>query len=242
MSGLSGRYRFVPTAEIIAGLRDKDWVPVSAEQQRPRLLCRWGFQKHLIRFRRREQMQTLDEWNVELVLTNSHDAACAYVLQVGVYRRLCSNGLVISDEGFEAIRFRHAGLDAQQVVGASFQIMEHAPKVAGLIDRLRRRTLSPLEARMFASQALLLRYESEDGAPVRAESLLTARRPEDDRSDLWTTLNRVQENLIRGGLSDGLHDRHGRLRTMRSLRGIDSKVTLNQRLWRLAETTASAHN
>lgn len=96
MNGLSTRYTFVPTTEIVAGLREKDWVPVIVEQQRVRSESRFGFQKHLIRFRRAEQMRTLDEWNAELLLTNSHDAACAYILQVGIYRRLCSNGLVVS--------------------------------------------------------------------------------------------------------------------------------------------------
>src|SRR4051812_1424036 len=80
MAGLSQRYVFVPTTEILQGLREKDWLPVNVEQQRVRTPTRVGFQKHLIRFRRAEQMQTLDEWNAELVLTNSHDAACAYVM------------------------------------------------------------------------------------------------------------------------------------------------------------------
>jgi len=64
---------------------------------------------------------------------------------------------------------------------------------------------------------------------------LEARRAEDSSSDLWTILNRVQEHLIRGGASDGRRDRNGRLRTVRALRGIDSKVTLNKALWGLAE-------
>ena len=80
MIGLSRRYAFVPTTEVVAGLRDKNWLPVAVEQQPVRTLSRIGFQKHLIRFRRADQMQTLDEWNAELVLTNSHDAACAYIV------------------------------------------------------------------------------------------------------------------------------------------------------------------
>lgn len=43
---------------------------------------------------------------------------------------------------------------------------------------------------------------------------------------------------MRGGVSDGRLDRHGRLRSMRALRGIDSKVCLNQGLWSLAERVA----
>jgi len=96
MAGVSGRYTFVPTARIVSGLRDHDWVPVAVEEQRIRCEARRGFQKHLIRFRLAAQMESLEEWNVELVLLNSHDAGCAYQLHAGLYRRICSNGLVLS--------------------------------------------------------------------------------------------------------------------------------------------------
>lgn len=202
MLGLSSRYTFVPTTQIVAGLRQKNWLPVSVEEQRVRIAKRLGFQKHAIRFRRAEQMQTLDEWNEELVLTNSHDAACAYIMRVGIYRRLCSNGLVASDETFEAIRFRHAGLHAQEVVEASYRILDQLPKLASLIESFRNRNLSDPEALTFAEQALALRFGTAERAPIGPRTLLVPRRPEDQANDLWTVLNRTQENLIRGGLSD----------------------------------------
>jgi Domain of unknown function (DUF932) len=142
------------------------WLPVHVEEQRPRSFERRGFQKHLIRFRRAEQMETLDEWNAELVLTNSHDAGCAYLLQVGIYRRLCSNGLVVAGEGFEAIRFRHVGLRTDEVVQAGYRILESIPKVAASIDRFRNRRLSDSEADTLAERALLLRYEKQEEAPI----------------------------------------------------------------------------
>lgn len=51
-------------------------------------------------------------------------------------------------------------------------------------------------------------------------------------------MNTCQEGLIRGGLSDHHRDRRGKLRSVRALRGIDSKVTVNQGLWGLAERLA----
>jgi hypothetical protein len=148
----------------------------------------------------------------------------------------------ISDDGFEAIRFRHAGLKAEEVVQASYRILEYVPKVGVLIDRFRNRLLNQSEALAFAQQALLLRYGSLDQSPIGAQTLLTPRRVEDQPNDLWTAFNRAQEHLVNGGISDSRRDRGGRLRTMRSLRGIDSKVSLNQRLWKLAETTAQNWN
>jgi len=241
-TGLSQRYVFVPTTEILQGLREKDWLPVDVEQQQVRAPSRLGFQKHLIRFRRAEQMQTLDEWNAELVLTNSHDAACAYTMRVGIFRRVCSNGLVLSDETFQAIRFPHAHLKVEEVVQASYRVLEYVPRLGALIDRFRNRVLNERERLTFAKRALLLRYEALDQAPVEPQTLLTARRQEDEASDLWTTFNRLQENLVRGGLSDNRRNRSGRLRSLRSLRGLDSKVTLNRKLWDLAEEAANWRN
>ena len=40
-------------------------------------------------------------------------------------------------------------------------------------------------------------------------------------------------------MSDWHKDRRGKLRSVRALRGIDSKVTLNQGLWSLAERLAN---
>ena len=83
---------------------------------------------------------------------------------------------------------------------------------------------------------LALRFSTPD---VEPETLLKARRDEDISLDLWTALNRVQENLIRGGVSDYRRDRRGRLRSVRALRGIDSKIGLNKGLWGLAEQLAN---
>ncbi len=235
MLGVSRRYTFVPTARIITGLKDLNWVPVQVEEQRIRTEARRGFQKHQLRFRRAEQMETLDEWNVELVLLNSHDAGCAYQLHAGIYRRVCSNGLVLSEGSFETIRFRHAGLEPDEVIGASLRVLDYMPKVGELVGQLHARTLETRESLLFARSALALRYPQVQEAPVDAETLLKAHRPEDEGTDLWRTLNRVQQNLIQGGVSDWHKDRRGKLRSIRRLSGIDSKVSVNKGLWSLAE-------
>jgi len=239
MQGVSSRYTFVPTARIVDGLREHDWVPVDVEEQRIRKEARRGFQKHMIRFRRAEQMQTLDEWNVELVLLNSHDCGCAYQLHAGIYRRICSNGLVVSEGSFEAIRFRHSKLETDEVVKASFRLIEFVPKIGESVNRFRSRQLEVRESLDLARHSMLLRYPSVEESPVDAETLLKSRRTEDEGTDLWTTMNRVQENLVQGGLSDFHRDRRGRLRSVRALRGIDSKVSLNKGLWGLAEQLAN---
>lgn len=237
MSGLSQRYTVVSTASVVEALRERGWIPVEAEEQRVRNALRVGFQKHVIRFRLQSQIDSLDEWNIELVLCNSFDASSAYIVKVGVYRRLCSNGLVVSDSGFEAIRFRHAGLEASEVVNASLRVIDSAPKVGARISAFRNTVLQIQDAEEFCRRALSLRYEGPDSAPIGPRVLLHSRRKEDEANDLWTVFNKVQENLIRGGLSDNRVDKRGRLRVMRGLSGLDSKLGLNQKLWSLADST-----
>ena len=70
-------------------------------------------------------------------------------------------------------------------------------------------------------------------APVTAEQLIEARRPEDIGHSLWTTFQRVQENVIRGG-QPGRSAQGRRLQT-RPVGSIDRGVSLNRALWMLAE-------
>ena len=130
-------------------------------------------------------------------------------------------------------------LETDEVVRASFRLLEFVPRVGELVNRFRSRQLEVRESLDLARHAMLLRYPSVAESPVDAETLLKARRSEDEGTDLWNTMNRVQENLVQGGLSDFHRDRRGRLRSVRALRGIDSKVSLNKGLWGLAEQLAN---
>jgi hypothetical protein len=56
---------------------------------------------------------------------------------------------------------------------------------------------------------------------------------------LLTNMNRVQENLVQGGVSDFHHDGRGRMRSVRALHGINSKISLNKGLGGLAEKLAN---
>lgn len=54
---------------------------------------------------------------------------------------------------------------------------------------------------------------------------------------MWRTLNRIQENTIRGGQSYRTVDANNARRrgTTREVKGIDGNVNLNRALWTLAE-------
>ena len=59
---------------------------------------------------------------------------------------------------------------------------------------------------------------------------------EDSGNDLWTTFNRIQENMIKGGMSG--RSKSGRRSTTREVNGVTENVKLNRALWTLADEFA----
>jgi len=125
------------------------------------------------------------------------------------------------------------------VTEGAFEVLDGLTRVIDSRDEMRALTLAEGEQRAFAHAAALLRFEPAEGEalPVTPDQINRARRTDDRAPDLWTTLNRVQENVIRGGLQGVTRDANGRAqhRRTRAVQGIDQDVRLNRALWTLAE-------
>jgi len=237
MTGVSSRYTFLPTAQIVGSMREAGWAPVQAEEQRVRAEGRIGFQKHVVRFQRRGQVAVKGEYAVEVVLSNSHDGRSAYQLHAGLFRIVCGNGLLVADSTFEHVAIRHTGHEAQEVLGASFRVLEQLPRLTASVESFRARYLTPAESKAFAESAILLRWDDLQSAPIGPSRLLAPRRSEDAAGDLWSVFNTVQENLCKGGVKDygrRKGDGHCFSRT-RPVTGLDESIRLNKSLWHLAE-------
>ena len=124
------------------------------------------------------------------------------------------------------------------------QIAQSSQKSLSTIGDWSRLQLTSGEQSAFAEAAHTLRFADSEGhttTPITSAQLLQPRRSEDVGSDLWRTMNRVQENSVRGGLHAVQRDANGRrLRrvTTRPIAGIDQDVRLNRALWTLAERMA----
>ena len=237
---VSDRYSFLPTAEVVEGLRGEGWAPVWAGEQRIRTADRQGFQKHMIRLARVDDLARTQQERPELVLVNSHDRSSAYQLHAGIFRFVCSNGMILADSVFAKISITHLNFEPAKVIEASFEVVREMPAIADLLSDYKARTLNPLERRAFGEAALLLKYDSLEEAPVGAEKLLTYRRRDDAAPTLWNTLNVVQENMMDGGQKDYSRRRPENPRRFfgktRAVKGLDENVRLNKALWHLADT------
>ena len=232
----SDRYAFVPTSAVIDGMRNAGFFPVKAMQSRTRIEGKQNFTKHLIRFRSSDQAAiTVGDSLLETVLINSHDGTSAYDLSMGVFRLVCSNGMVVGDV-FESIHIRHVGNIIERIIQSSIDMLKNASVIADSVNRWRTITLAPQEQLALATAAHTLRFEegSNMALSVTPDKLLTVRRNADNGNDLWSVHNRLQENLIRGGLRGNRLPGVNRIRS-RAVRGIDQDVKLNKALWTLSE-------
>ena len=241
----SDRYAFIPTVEIIDGLRDNGFVPVAVSQSLSRIAGKELFTKHQIRFRSvSESITVLGDTAVEAVLVNSHDGTSQYEISLGAFRLACLNGLMVAEGIAEVVKVRHTGNIIQRVIESTHNLIQFAPKVVEAIKTWKQIILSQDEQLVLAESALALRFE--DDAPVTADKLLLAKRNADVPNDLWTVFNRIQENTVRGGLryvapssnENGVYVAPRRNRT-REVRGIDQNSRLNRELWALAEKMAA---
>ena len=243
---MSNRYAFVPTINIIEGMIKSGFMPFSATQSLTRIEGKQPFAKHMLRFRHQDAAQTLAVGDIipEVVLVNSHDGECTFRLMAGLYRLACSNGLMVAEGVIASIIVRHTGNILQDVVNGSHQLTENAGKGLNTVKAWQQLQLTDGEQHAFASAAHTLRFADAEGkttTPITADQLLAPRRYADNGSDLWKTFNRVQENVIAGGLRGIQRDENGnRVRRVstRAVKGIDADVRLNRGLWMLADKMA----
>lgn len=163
---------------------------------------------------------------------NSHDGSSAYQLRMGLFRVVCTNGLIVSRGAFPAVRVAHRGDVVDEVIAGAVEMSERFGALAAQVEQMEHRRMPDEEQLRFAERALAVRYAHTAEAGMRPSQLLMCRRPEDTGDNLWSTLNRVQENLLRGGLSR--RAANGRLTRTRRITSISEDVRINTRLWDLA--------
>lgn len=228
---LSSKYTFIPTERVLKGLISAGFVPVEARQAHTRKSS-FLHARHVLRMRRRFETVALRDSIPEIVFLNSHDGTSAYQLRLGLFRVVCTNGLIVSRDAFPAYCVAHRGNVVDDVVAGALEMSERFETLATEVERMERRVMGRGEQLEFATRALALRYPEPATRGILPVQLLTSRRPQDLGDDLWSVLNKVQENLIGGGVSR--RSQSGRLVRTRRITSIREDVRLNGRLWDLA--------
>jgi hypothetical protein len=244
--GLSDRYSLIPTTDICNTLQEAGWEFTSGTARRTRSEARSLTAAHVLRFRN-QSLPKVGDNIIEAVILNSHDGTTAFEMGFGVYRLACANGLIIRTASLSGFRLTHSSLNLDNVFYAARAMSARAPQVAEIISRWQEIKLDEEQQLSLIRKSLTARWDNIAFADM--DAVIRPQRAEDTGSDLWTSFNRIQERVIRGGMEvtllrtitneDGTEGRDLSRRKATAIRGAIKQVRLNQELFQIAESFAA---
>lgn len=221
---LTDKYIQTPTSRVVEDLMNLGWQVTKAQEVRSRKYK--GFQKHVVVFRNPDIMikgKDGDDAFPQILLTNSHDGKAAFNFRVGIFRLVCSNGLVVADADFSNVSIRHINYTFESLQARVAEMIAKLPKLVQKINTFKQTQLTEEQMKDFATKAMKLRTKQQ----VNVLEILTADRPQDQGNDLWVVFNRIQEKLLGGSYRAGQ-------RKARSVRNFQKDIELNEQLFELA--------
>ena len=223
-SHLTDKYIQTPTSRVVEDLMNLGWQVTKAQEVRSKKYK--GFQKHIVVFRHPDIMikgKDGDDAFPQILLTNSHDGKAAFNFRVGIFRLVCSNGLVVADADFNNVSIRHMNYTFESLQAKVSEVIEKLPGLVQKINLFKSTKLTEDQINEFAYKAATLRTK----ARVNVMELLEVTRNEDKGNDLWAVFNRVQEKIIGGSFRSGK-------RKSRSVTSFQKDIEINEQLFELA--------
>lgn len=239
---MSDKYGFTDTYSIMMHLINRGWTVVSVQQTGKGM-----FGKLMLRLEH-VQLPLTPHGKAQIVIIDSHDGTAAFKIMLGWYRFVCANGLILGKHAFAtSIKHNRADIGAQvllDMIDATYA----AQSITKNINDMRCINLDVTQQLAYARQIAAVRANvdpedrhAEARLSIIAGALLTIRRAEDARRhntrDLYTTMNVVQENALRGDVRYGFQ---GSINTIRPISSINMQYDVNTACWDVAQNMLQA--
>ena len=234
---VSDKYLFVNTETIIDDLDKLGWLPVQAAQRKSIKKEGTIFSKHMVAFQNpniKITSQDGDDAYPRILLTNSHDGMQAFKFSVGIFRLVCSNGLVVADEQFSEFKIKHKGYTFGELRNVVKQAVEDLPNKVQVMNDMKNRILTEDEKRKMALDAMLIRagvkelqYDEDT-----ITDILDPKRDADKGDDLWRVFNVIQEKITQGDFHAALTG--AKVRKVRKIKSFEKDMKVNKELFKLA--------
>ena len=236
--GVSQKYSFLPTSRIIEDMDKLGWKVSAAKAGKYRNADNKGYGNHFIGFFHPDIFIKDAEGNIEaypqVVVFNSHTGRGSFRFEMGIFRLVCSNGMVIKSSDMGSFQLKHTGYTFEELQNLIEAAVERMPEIAGKINTFGQRIMNPTEQRAFAKAAFALRSDRLL-TPNELTDFLAPRRKEDEGDSLWLVLNRVQESVIKGGSLAEPTVKKGK-KAFKGIKNIHRDFKINQELWEMAES------
>jgi hypothetical protein len=240
---VSGKYLFVNTETIVDDLDKLGWKPVQAAQRKGRGKSTI-FSKHMVAFQNPDIMikgKDGDDSFPRIIMTNSHDGMQAFKFSVGIFRLVCSNGLVVADEQFSDFKIKHKGYSFEELRGVVNEAVADLPNKVEVLNDMKQRILTKEEKSKLALDAMLIRAGIVPGSEKAKKfnyddetiiDILDPKREADKGDDLWRVFNVIQEKITQGDFHAALTG--AKVRKVRKIKSFEKDLKVNKELFKLA--------
>jgi len=150
-----------------------------------------------------------------------------------LYRLVCSNGLVIADTQFEAVKMRHMGYTFEDLQEKIKEMVEKLPLTVESMNKMKAQEMEQEQILQFAKEAINTRFKKDELNRIKIDfdQLLQPTRKEDEGTDLWSVFNVVQEKIIDG---DFEYRAGGKVRKAREIKNFKQDMKINKELFDIA--------
>lgn len=236
---LTDKYVHIPTDIIVDDMEKLGWFPYEVKGVKARK-SNGSMTKHLIQFFNPDIVILNDAGTADmypqLLLVNSHDGTTAVRFEMGVFRLVCENGLVIKSKDFGGFKMKHMGYTFEDLRVHINTLVQTLPQVVERLNTFTTVIMTAEQQHDFAVKAVTARFGEEKLLPQGIiEELLTPTRFEDKGDSAWIVMNKIQEKLTQGGF--GYMNVKGKPRKARAIKNFTQDVEFNQKLWELLEDT-----
>lgn len=241
---LSNRYTFASTKTVIDDMTTLGWFPTEVHQRK----AKQDFSKyspHMVKFSNPDLRISDGEGDVsfpQIILQNSYDGRSSLKFTAGIFRLVCSNGLIIATAKFGELSIKHKGYSFDEMRKLVTDRTESIPEQIQVMNDMKDRMLTPQEREALAMQAILIRSnvpaENLDEFKGKIDRLtlkdiLTPLRSEDQGNDLWSAYQITQEKMMNGGFKVQL-GMDAKIRKVKAIKSFERDVDYNKQLFEVA--------
>jgi len=226
---VSDRYNVINTMDVIQQFETYGFEMNSVQAGNVRDLGKVGKQKHLVRMKSEYKMA--GGLTPEVVITNSYDGTKALNIHIGLFRMVCSNGIIAGTNLFPKLQILHSNNSWQDILDEFIDGYEEKYNLQKeWVAEMEERRMSLDEAYEIAKASLDIRHYDKRiiNTAVDPLELLVAKRKEDRGDSAWARFNVLQESLVNGFYHK--YDNDGSIRKAKIMTNTDELVRMNVEL------------
>ena len=196
---VSERFQVIQPAAIGAALALKGFELVSSMTGKAKHEDKRDFQTTTTRYRSKDLFQ-IEGLNLDIIHRSKHLGRGQDEIRIGFFRGACANQWAMG-QLFNILKFRHTGDALDNVSQGLDGLIMQRDQLVKSIELMQNTPVSVPMALELAKRFAALRLEGMDNVlEVDFKRLLKVRRSDDQKTDLFTVSNVVQENITRIGL------------------------------------------